>query len=139
MSMLKEFKEFAIKGNMVDMAVGLIIGVAFKGVVSSFVKDVIMPPIGQMLGGVNFSDLYINLSQTAYESLALATKAGAPVIRYGVFVQTVIDFIIIAFVVFMMVKMINNMKKKEEATPAAPAAPSKEEVLLTDIRDALKK
>ena len=139
MSMMKEFKEFAIKGNMIDMAVGIIIGAAFKSVISSFVKDVIMPPIGKMLGGVDFSQLFLDLSSVGYETLAAAEKAGAPVIKYGVFTQTVIDFIIIAFVVFMMVKLVNKMKKKEEEAPAAPAAPAADIVLLTEIRDALKK
>ena len=137
--MMKEFKDFAIKGNVVDMAVGLVIGVAFKAIVSSFVKDVIMPPIGKALGGADFSKLFINLSDTAYMTLAEATKAGAPVIRYGAFIQTIVDFIIIAFVIFMVVKGINATKKKEEEAPAEPAADPADIALLKEIRDSLKK
>ena len=139
MSMMKEFKDFAVKGNVVDMAVGLVIGVAFKAIVSSFVKDVVMPPIGKALGGADFSKLFINLNETAYMTLAEATKAGAPVIRYGAFLQTVIDFIIIAFVIFMVVKGINASKKKEEEAPAAPTPDPEDIVLLREIRDSLKK
>lgn len=139
MSFLKEFKDFAVKGNVVDMAVGLIIGVAFKAIVSSLVKDIVMPPIGKALGGVDFSKLYVNLSDTAYSSLAQATKAGAPVIRYGVFFQAVIDFIIIAFVVFVMVKAINKLKKEEQEAPSEPAPTPEETLLLREIRDSLRK
>ena len=138
MSMVKEFKEFAMRGNVIDMAVGIIIGVSFGKIVTSAVQDVIMPPIGLLTGGVDFSQLYINLSGTAYETLAKATEAGAPVIKIGAFLQTVIDFIIIAFVIFMMVRALNSMKKKQVEAPAAPPAPSAEEVLLTEIRDLLK-
>ena len=138
MSMVKEFKEFAMRGNVIDLAVGIIIGAAFGKIVSSVVQDVIMPPIGLLTGGVDFSQLYINLSGTVYETLAKATEAGAPVIKYGAFLQTVIDFIIIAFVIFMMVRALNSMKKKQVEAPAAPPAPSAEEVLLTEIRDLLK-
>jgi len=132
MSMMKEFKQFAMRGNVMDMAIGIIIGAAFGKIVSSIVSDVIMPPIGMLLGGVDFS------------TLALTLKAGSegvePVlIKYGVFLNTVIDFIIIAFAIFMVVKGINSMKKKEEEKPAAPPAPSKEEVLLAEIRDELRK
>lgn len=131
MSMLKEFREFAVKGNVVDMAVGIIIGAAFGKIVSSFVGDVIMPPIGVLLGGVDFSDLAFTLKEAA---------GGAPavVISYGKFLQTVIDFTIIAFAVFMGIKAINSLKKQEEATPSAPAAPSPQEVLLAEIRDLLR-
>ena len=139
MSMMKEFKEFAIKGNVIDMAVGLIIGAAFKAIVSSFVKDVVMPPIGKALGGVDFSKLFINLSDTTYATLAEATAASAPVIKYGVFIQTIVDFVIIAFVIFMVVKGINASKKKEEAAPEAPAATPEDITLLREIRDSLKK
>lgn len=138
MGMVKEFKEFAMRGNVVDMAVGIIIGGAFGKIVSSLVQDVIMPPIGMLTGGVDFSQLYINLSGTAYDTLAKATEAGAPVIKIGVFLQTVFDFIIIAFAIFMMIKALNNMKKKEAEAPAAPPAPSDEVVLLKEIRDLLK-
>lgn len=131
MGMMSEFKEFAVKGNVVDMAVGIIIGAAFGKIVSSFVGDVIMPPIGVLLGGVNFTDLAFVLQEAVGETPAVA-------IHYGSFVQTLIDFTIIAFAIFMAVKAINSFKKKEEAAPAAPVEPSKEEVLLTEIRDLLK-
>jgi large conductance mechanosensitive channel len=139
MSMIKEFKEFAVKGNVVDLAVGLIIGVAFKAIVSSFVKDIVMPPIGKVLGNVDFSKLFINISGTDYATLAEATAASAPVITYGIFIQTIVDFIIIAFVIFMVVKGINASKKKEEVSPAVPEVTPEDIVLLREIRDALKK
>ncbi len=131
MSMMKEFKSFAMRGNVVDMAVGIIVGGAFGKIVSSFVKDVVMPPIGMLIGGVDFSDLAITLKEAAGE-------APAVVIAYGAFIQTLVDFIIIAFAIFMAVKAMNSLKKKEEEKPAPPPAPSKEEVLLTEIRDLLK-
>ena len=132
MGMLKEFKTFAMRGNVMDMAIGIIIGGAFGKIVSSFVADVIMPPIGILLGGVDFSNLAITLKQ--------GTEGVAPVtINYGVFINTVIDFVIIAFAIFMVIKGLNSLKKKEEEKPAAPPAPSKEEVLLTEIRDELRK
>jgi len=129
MSMIKEFKEFAVKGNVIDMAVGIVIGVAFGKIITSLVADVIMPPIGVAMGGVDFS----NLSIIVQEAIG---KKPAVVISYGKFLQTVIDFIIIAFVIFMAVKGINSLKKKEAATP--PAAPPNQEVLLAEIRDLLK-
>lgn len=132
MSMVQEFKDFAIKGNVVDMAVGVIIGTAFGKIVSSFVTDVVMPPIGVLIGGVDFSKLAMTL-QAATET------APAVVISYGKFVQTVVDFSIIAAVIFMVIKGINSMKKKAEEAPAAPSAPSTQEVLLMEIRDLLKK
>ena len=116
--MLKEFKEFAVKGNVIDLAVGIILGVAFGAIVSSLVNDIIMPPIGLLLGKINFSDLFINLSGTAYTSVKAAKDAGAATINYGVFLNTVINFIIVAFVVFLLVKQINRMKK--EPAPAEP-------------------
>lgn len=131
MSMLKEFREFAVKGNVVDMAVGIIIGVAFGKIVSSVVGDVIMPPIGLLVGGVDFSNLSIIMKE------AVADKP-AVVISYGKFLQTLIDFIIVAFVVFLGIKTMNSWNKKEEAAPPAPTPPSKEELLLTEIRDLLK-
>lgn len=115
--MLKEFKEFAMKGNVVDMAVGIIIGTAFGKIVSSLVSDVLMPPIGMLMGRVNFADLYVPLSGT-YESLAKAKEAGAPTINYGIFANTIIDFVIVAFVIFMIVNQMNKLKKPEAA--AAP-------------------
>ncbi len=137
--MLQEFKAFIMRGNVLDLAVAVIIGAAFGKIVTSFVNDIIMPPIGMLLGGVNFGDLYINLSSTAYASLADAQAAGAPTINYGLFFNSVIDFVIIAFVIFMVVRTANNMKKKEVAAPAAPPAPSNQEKLLGEIRDLLKK
>ncbi len=139
MSMLKEFKEFALKGNVVDLAIAIIIGTAFKAIVSSLVKDVIMPPIGKALGNTNFSQLFINLTDTPYASLVDATKAAAPVIKYGLFIQTIVDFVIIAFVVFVMVKMINKMQKKKEEAPAQPAPTPEDIILLREIRDSLNK
>ena len=137
---IKEFKEFAVKGNAIDMAVGVIIGGAFGEIVNSIVNDIIMPPIGWLIGGVNFSDLKVELPKVVLDSgieLAPAT------INYGSFIQTIINFIIIALCVFMMIKGIANLKKskkaEEEAAPAAPAEPSNEEKLLTEIRDLLAK
>ncbi|MDZ4854437.1 MAG: large conductance mechanosensitive channel protein MscL [Nitrospirota bacterium] len=134
--MLKEFKAFAMKGNVLDMAIGVIIGGAFGKIVSSLVSDVMMPPIGLLLGGVDFTGLFLNLSGTAQPSLAAAKAAGVPTLNYGVFLQTLFDFIIIAFVIFMLVKQVNRFKKT--APPAPPAGPSNEEKLLMEIRDALK-
>lgn len=131
MSMMKEFKEFAVKGNVVDMAVGIVIGAAFGKIVTALVAGVIMPPIGVLLGGVDFSNL-------AYVVKAAAGEAPAVEIGYGKFIQTLIDFTIIAFAIFMAIKGINSLKKKEEAAPKAPPKPSTQEVLLTEIRDLLK-
>lgn len=132
MKMLEEFKKFAMRGNVLDMAIGIIIGAAFGKIVSSFVADVIMPPIGILLGGADFSNLAITIKQ--------GSEGVEPVLlKYGVFINTVIDFLIIAFAIFMVVKGINSMKKKEEEKPAAPPAPTKEEILLTEIRDELRK
>ena len=142
MSLIKEFKEFAMRGNVVDLAVGVIIGAAFGKVITSMVNDVIMPPIGKMMGGVNFGDLFISLDAAKTQgitSLAKAKEAGAAVIAYGSFVNTLIDFTIVAFCIFMVIKVMNSMKKKPApAAPAAPAEPTKEEKLLTEIRDVLK-
>jgi large conductance mechanosensitive channel len=134
--MLKEFKEFAMRGNVVDLAVGVIIGAAFGTIVNSLVKDIIMPPIGLLLGGVDFSDLFINLSGQEYASLAEAQAAGAATINYGLFINALINFIIIAFAIFLFVKQINRMKKTE---PPPPAPPTEEVMLLRDIRDSLRK
>ena len=112
MSFMNDFKAFAVRGNVVDMAVGIIIGAAFGKIIDSAVKDVIMPPIGKILGGVDFKQLYVNLSDKPYETLELAEKAGAPLIKYGAFINTVVDFAIVAFVIFAMVRMINNLKKQ---------------------------
>ena len=131
MSILKEFKEFAVKGNVVDMAVGIIIGAAFGKIVSSVVSDVIMPPIGLAVGGVDFSKLAVTLKQASGD-------AAAVVISYGKFIQTVIDFTIVAFAIFMLIKAINTLKRKQEEAAQPPPAPSKEEMLLSEIRDILK-
>ncbi|NNE06551.1 MAG: large-conductance mechanosensitive channel protein MscL [Xanthomonadales bacterium] len=131
MSMMSEFKSFAMRGNVVDMAVGIIIGGAFGKIVSSFVNDVLMPPIGMALGGVDFSDLAVTLKEAAGEAAAVT-------INYGSFIQTVVDFVIIAFAIFIAIKGMNNMKKKEEEAPAEPPKPSAEVQLLTEIRDSLK-
>jgi len=131
MSMMSEFKDFAMRGNVVDMAVGIIIGGAFGKIVASFVSNVLMPPIGLLLGGVNFTDLAYTLKEAVGETAAVT-------INYGAFIQSVVDFIIIAFAIFIAIKGMNSLKKKEEEAPAAPAAPSDEVVLLTEIRDSLK-
>lgn len=143
MSMLKEFKEFAIQGNAVEMAVGIIIGAAFGKIVSSLVGDVIMPPIGVLLGGVNFSDLAVTLKDAvaaipAVGSTPAVAAAPAVVLSYGKFVQTIIDFIIVAFTMFMAIRGMNSLKRKPEAA-SAPAAPPAQEVLLKEIRDLLAK
>ncbi|HWK73256.1 MAG TPA: large-conductance mechanosensitive channel protein MscL [Povalibacter sp.] len=132
MSVLKEFREFAVKGNVVDMAVGIIIGAAFGKIVSSLVSDVVTPPLGYLIGGVDFTKL-------AYTMPGLREGQEAVTINYGVFLQTLFDFIIVAFAIFLLVKLINRLKRKEEAAPAAPAAPPRQEVLLEEIRDLLKK
>jgi large conductance mechanosensitive channel len=137
--MLKEFKDFAMKGNVLDMAIGVIIGGAFGKIVSSLVSDVLMPPIGLLMGKVDFSSLFINLSGTPQPSLTAAKAAGAPTLNYGVFLQATFDFIIIAFVIFMLVKQVNRFKKEAPpAPPAPPSGPTNEEKLLMEIRDALK-
>jgi large conductance mechanosensitive channel len=132
MKLLDEFKAFAIKGNMVDMAVGIIIGAAFGKIVSSLVSDIIMPPIGLLLGGVNFTDLKLVMKSATETDPAVTWN-------YGNFIQVGIDFLIVAWAVFMIVKGINSMKKKEEAAPSAPPAPTKDQILLSEIRDLLKK
>jgi len=119
--MLKEFKEFAMRGNVLDMAVGVIIGGAFGKIVSSMVSDILMPPLGLVLGKVDFSSLFIDLSGTHPASLAAAKQAGAPTINYGVFLQAMLDFLIIAFVIFLLIKQVNRFMKQPEAAPAAPA------------------
>lgn len=140
MSMAKEFKEFAMKGNVVDMAVGIIIGGAFGKIVSSFVNDVLMPPIGMLLGGVDFSKLAITVKEAVAADAAAGTAAAeAVVIKYGLFINNVLDFLIVAFAIFMVIKALNAAKKKEEEAPEEPPKPSTEETLLTEIRDLLKK
>ncbi len=139
--MIKEFKDFIAKGNVMDMAVGIIIGAAFTAIVTSLVSDLINPIIGVVTGGIDFSNLFVNLGAGDYASLAAARDAGAPVFAYGAFITAIINFLIIAFVVFLLVKMVNRVKdaamKKEEAVPGAPAGPTQEE-LLTQIRDELR-
>lgn len=130
MSMMQEFKSFAMRGNVVDMAVGVVIGGAFGKIVSSAVNDIIMPPLGLLMGGVDFKDLAVVLQEASATSEAVT-------LNYGSFIQTALDFTIIAFAIFMMIKAMNSLKKKEEAKPAKPAAPSKEELLLSEIRDLL--
>jgi large conductance mechanosensitive channel len=131
MSILQEFKTFAVKGNMIDMAVGIIIGAAFGKIIASLVADVIMPPLGLVIGGVNFSDLAITLAPAEGEQAAV-------VLAYGKFIQSIVDFLIIAAVIFMAVKMINRLKREEQAAPPAPAAPTKDQELLSEIRDLLR-
>ena len=136
--MLTEFKKFAMRGNVVDMAVGIIIGAAFGKIVSSFVADIIMPPIGMAVGGIDFTNLFMNLGDGTFATLAEAKEAGAATINYGVFLNTVFDFLIVAFAIFMVIQWMNKLKKQEEEAPKPPPEPSKEEVLLTEIRDLLK-
>ena len=131
MSMMQEFKKFIMRGNVLDLAIGIIIGGAFGKIVSSFVNDVLMPPIGLLIGGIDFSDLALTLKEAQGDVPAVLLK-------YGTFINTIIDFLIIGFAIFMVVKAANRMMKKEEEKPAAPPAPPKEEVLLTEIRDILK-
>lgn len=145
MKVIKEFKEFALRGNVVDLAIGVIIGAAFGKVVSSAVSEVIMPPIGKLTGGVNFGDLFINLDPAkrlptgeAITSLAQAKAAGVAVIAYGQFLNVAIDFTIVAFCVFMLVKAMNALQKKPDAAPPPPPEPTAQEKLLTEIRDLLK-
>ena len=142
MGFIKEFKEFAMKGNVMDMAVGVIIGGAFGKIVSSLVDDVLMPIIGKLTGGVSFVDMFVTLGDGDYKTLAAAKEAGAAVFAYGQFIQNIVDFLIVAFCIFLMLKGINKMnRKKEEPKPAEPAAPKgpTQEELLAEIRDLLKK
>ena len=142
MGFIKEFKEFAMKGNVMDMAVGVIIGGAFGKIVSSLVDDVLMPIIGKLTGGVSFVDLFVTLGDGDFKTLAAAKEAGAAVFAYGQFIQNIVDFLIVAFYIFLMLKGINKMnRKKEEPKPAEPAAPKgpTQEELLAEIRDLLKK
>ena len=140
MGMIKEFKEFAMKGNALDMAVGIIIGGAFGKIVSSLVNDVVMPPIGKLMGNVDFSSLFINLSRDKgpFDSLVAAKAAGAATLNYGVFLNAVLDFIIVAFAIFLLIKCVNMAKRKAAEAPAPPPPPSAQETLLTEIRDILK-
>lgn len=134
--MLKEFRDFAMRGNVVDLAIGIIIGAAFTTIVNSLVKDILMPPIGYLMGGIDFSNFFITLKGESFDTLAAAQEAGAVTINYGMFVNAVINFLIVAFAIFMLVKQINRFKKAEEAAP--PPGPSDSEKLLAEIRDLLK-
>ena len=139
--MLTEFKKFIMRGNVIDLAVGVIIGAAFGKIVTSLVNDVIMPPIGLILGNVDFGDLFVNLSMSqTYASVAEAEAAGAPIIKYGMFINTILDFVIVAFVIFMVIRGINRLQRKREAAPPGPPPPPPADVqLLTEIRDLLRK
>jgi large conductance mechanosensitive channel len=142
--MLKEFKEFAIKGNVVDLAVGVILGGAFGGIVTSLVKDVIMPPVGLLIGGVDFSNLFVVLKAglkvaPPYATLAAATEAGAVTLNLGLFINTLINFTIVGLSMFVVVKGINRLRRQQPPPPAPPAAPPRQEVLLEEIRDLLKR
>ena len=131
MGMVQEFKAFALRGNVVDMAVGIVVGGAFGKITTSFVNDVLMPPVGMLLGGADFSSLALTLQEAVGETAAVT-------LNYGAFINTILDFLIIAFAIFMVVRAMNSMKQEEEAAPEAPPEPSKEETLLTEIRDALR-
>jgi large conductance mechanosensitive channel len=137
MGMVTEFKEFAMRGNVVDLAVGVVIGAAFGKIVASLVNDVIMPVVGYAVGGVNFNQLAFELKPATVD--AAGAEVAAVLVKYGAFIQTIVDFLIIAMAIFVAVKVINRLKRKEEAAPAAPAEPSEEVKLLTEIRDALKR
>jgi len=137
MKLIQEFKQFAVKGNMMDMAIGIIIGGAFGKIVASLVNDLIMPPLGLLLGGIDFTDMKVTLKSASVNELGEAIPAVT--LNYGTFIQTAVDFLIIALVVFMLIKAMNSLRKKEEAAPAAPPAPTLDQQLLTEIRDLLKK
>ena len=137
--MIKEFREFIERGNVIELAVAFVMGVAFNAIIKSLVADIIMPLVGLVTGGVDFANRFIVLGAGKFATLAEAQEAGAATLNYGVFINAIIEFIIIAFVLFMVVRTYNNMKKKEEEAPAAPAEPPRQEVLLEEIRDALKK
>ena len=139
MKIAQEFREFISRGNVIDLAVGVIIGAAFGKIVNSLVAEVIMPPIGAAMKGVDFSSLFVSLDGKTYETLAAAKTAGAPVIGYGIFMNTVIEFLIIAACVFLLVKVVNKIKREPAPAPTAPPEPTRSEVLLAEIRDALKK
>jgi large conductance mechanosensitive channel len=134
--MWEEFKKFAVRGNVMDMAIGIILGAAFGKIVSSFVADVLMPPIGLLMGNVDFTDLFVTLTGGSFKTLEEAKQAGAVTINYGIWINTIIDFTIVAFAIFLLVKQMNRLKKEE--APAAPAEPPRQEVLLAEIRDLLK-
>jgi large conductance mechanosensitive channel len=136
--MWREFRDFAMRGNVIDLAVGIIIGAAFTTIVNSLVNDIIMPPIGLALGGIDFSDFFVTLKGGSYPTLAAAKAAGAVTINYGLFINAIIRFVIVAFAVFILVKQINRLARHDEPAPAAPPEPPRQEVLLEEIRDLLK-
>ncbi len=137
MSFASEFKEFAVKGNVIDLAVGIVIGAAFGKIVTSLVNDILMPPIGKLMGGLDFSNLFINLSDVSASTLAEAKAAGAATINYGLFINSIIDFLIVALAIFFVIKQINRLKREKPA--AATPAPPEEVMLLREIRDSLKR
>jgi large conductance mechanosensitive channel len=142
MALMQEFKKFAAQGNVLDMAVGIIIGGAFGKIIGSLVEDILMPPVGLLLGQVDFTSLFINLSSTAYESIAKAKEAGAPTLNVGLFLNTIVNFVIVAFAIFMLVRQFNRMKAAPEPAPTEPPPlppPTKDQELLTEIRDLLKR
>ncbi|MDD5390316.1 MAG: large conductance mechanosensitive channel protein MscL [Gallionellaceae bacterium] len=139
MSFIQEFKAFAMRGNVVDLAVAVVIGGAFGKIVDSLVKDIVMPVVGSLTGGVDFKNLYLTLGGQVFDSLEAAEKAGVPLIKYGIFINSVVNFLIIALAIFMVVKAINSLKREETAVPAAPAPTPEDIVLLREIRDSLKK
>jgi large conductance mechanosensitive channel len=139
MSFMQEFKAFAMRGNVIDLAVGVVIGGAFGKIVDSLVKDMVMPALGALFGGVDFKHLYLNLGDQAYESLEAAEKAGAPLIKYGNFINNVVDFAIIALALFVAIKAVNRMKREAPPPPPAPVEPAEDTLLLREIRDALKR
>lgn len=136
--MLQEFKKFAMRGNVLDLAVGVIIGAAFGKIVASFVGDLVTPVLGLLLGGVDFTNLFVPLRGGPFATLAEAKAAGVPVLAFGTFVQTIIDFLIVAFAIFLLIKAVNSAQRKEAAAPPPPPPPSAEEKLLTEIRDLLR-
>jgi large conductance mechanosensitive channel len=139
MGMMKEFRDFAVKGNAMDMAVGVIIGAAFGKIITSLVSDIIMPPLGLLVGKVDFKGLFVSLDGKAYVTLEAAKTANAPVLTYGMFLQTVFDFAIVAMAIFMIVKMINSMRREEKPAPAEPPKTPEDILLLREIRDSLAK
>jgi large conductance mechanosensitive channel len=137
-TMWREFRDFAMRGNVIDLAVGIIIGAAFTTIVNSLVNDIIMPPIGLALGGIDFTDFFVTLKGGSYPTLAAAKAASAVTINYGVFINAVLRFVIVAFAIFFLIKQINRLARHEEPAPAVPSPPPRQEVLLEEIRDLLK-
>jgi large conductance mechanosensitive channel len=136
--MLAEFREFISRGNVIDLAVGVIVGAAFTGIVNSLVNDILMPPLGLLLGGIDFSNFFITLKGSGFATVDAAKAAGGVTLNYGLFINAVIRFVIVAFAIFVVVKQVNSFRRAEEAAPAPPPPPSRQEVLLAEIRDLLK-